>query len=121
MDNKRYIGRVTTGATIGTAMASSVAVILGFVLSQVGITLPPAVQDAAFILLSCLGALIGGRQSPSDKVTFEGLMEAAASGVTGKEPLPTGATNYPVEDHSNVDYTKFEVPRDNVPGADYQP
>ena len=62
MDNKRYIGRVTTGATIGTAMASSVAVILGFVLSQFGITLPPAVQDAAFILLSCLGALIGGRQ-----------------------------------------------------------
>lgn len=116
MDNKRYIGRVTTGATIGTAMASSVAVILGFVLSQFGITLPPAVQDAAFILLSCLGALIGGRQSPSDKVTFEGLMEAAASGVTGKEPLPTGTTNYPAPD-----YTKFEVPRDNVPGADYQP
>lgn len=116
MDNKRYLGRVTTGATIGTAMASSVAVILGFVLSQFGITLPAAVQDAAFILLSCLGALIGGRQSPSDKVTFEGLMEAAASGVTGKEPLPTGVTNYPTPD-----YKDFEVPRDRVPGADYQP
>lgn len=116
MDNKRYIGRVTTGATIGTALASSLAVIIGFVFSQFGITLPPAVQEAAFILLSCLGALIGGRQSPSDKITFEGLMEAAASGVTGNEPLPTGVTKYPTPD-----YKDFEVPRDNVPGEDYQP
>jgi len=34
LDNKRYIGRVTTGATIGTAMASSVAV-------TPGLSLPP--------------------------------------------------------------------------------
>lgn len=110
MDAKRYIGRVTTGATIGTAITGSLTVIIGYILSQYGITLPAGVSDAVFILLSSLGALIGGRQSPSDKITFEGLMEAAARGVTGVDPKSAGAqgeTNYPA-----APVNDFEIPRE---------
>jgi hypothetical protein len=110
MDAKRYIGRVTAGATIGTAITGSLTVIIGYILSQYGITLPAGVSDAVFILLSSLGALIGGRQSPSDKVTFEGMMEAAARGVTGVDPkdnVATGVTEYPAAPVSN-----FEIPRE---------
>lgn len=110
MDAKRYIGRVTAGATIGTAITGSLTVIIGYVLSQYGITLPAGVSDAVFILLSSLGALIGGRQSPSDKITFEGMMEAAARGVTGVDPkdtVATGVTEYPASPVSD-----FEIPRE---------
>lgn len=110
MDAKRYIGRVTTGATIGTAITGSLTVIIGYVLAQYGITLPAGVSDAVFILLSSLGALIGGRQSPSDKITFEGLMEAAARGVTGVDPKGAeaqGETNYPA-----APVNDFEIPRE---------
>ena len=89
MDAKRYIGRVTTGATIGTAITGSLTVIIGYILSQYGITLPAGVSDAVFILLSSLGALIGGRQSPSDKITFEGVGGATLflCRVVGEHPL----------------------------------
>lgn len=109
MDAKRYIGRVTTGATIGTAITGSLTVIIGYILSQYGITLPAGVSDAVFILLSSLGALIGGRQSPSDKITFEGLMEAAARGVTGVDPKDSaaGETTYPA-----APVNDFEIPRE---------
>ena len=110
MDAKRYIGRVTTGATIGTAITGSLTVIIGYILSQYGITLPAGVSDAVFILLSSLGALIGGRQSPSDKITFEGLMEAAARGVTGVDPKGAeaqGETTYPA-----APVNDFEIPRE---------
>lgn len=110
MDAKRYIGRVTTGATIGTAITGSLTVIIGYILAQYGVTLPAGVSDAVFILLSSLGALIGGRQSPSDKIAFEGMMEAAARGVTGVDPkdnAATGVTEYPASP-----VTDFEIPRE---------
>lgn len=110
MDAKRYIGRVTAGATIGTAITGSLTVIIGYILSQYGVTLPAGVSDAVFILLSSLGALIGGRQSPSDKITFEGMMEAAARGVTGVDPkdnVATGVTEYPA-----APVNDFEIPRE---------
>ena len=49
MDAKRYIGRVTTGATIGTAITGSLTVIIGYVLAQYGITLPAGVSDLSLI------------------------------------------------------------------------
>ena len=109
MDAKRYIGRVTTGATIGTAITGSLTVIIGYILSQYGNYPASRGVGAVFILLSSLGALIGGRQSPSDKITFEGLMEAAARGVTGVDPKDSaaGETTYPA-----APVNDFEIPRE---------
>lgn len=91
MNETRYVGGVTKGATIGTAIASSIVVLIAYGLELADIRLPEEIKNTLFILLSAVGALIGGRQSPGDALTFSDAMEAAARGVVGdskNEPAP---------------------------------
>lgn len=135
MNETRYVGGVTKGATIGTAIASSIVVLIAYGLELADIRLPEEIKNTLFILLSAVGALIGGRQSPGDKLTFTDAMEAAARGVVGdskNEPAPVEAPasraafeEYrnsgklsaltPAEQpkHEDVDATRFES---NPPG-----
>lgn len=135
MNETRYVGGVTKGATIGTAIASSIVVLIAYGLELADIRLPEEIKNTLFILLSAVGALIGGRQSPGDKLTFTDAMEAAARGVVGdskNEPAPAAAGGSraafeeyrnsgnlsaltPAEQpkHEDVDATRFES---NPPG-----
>lgn len=137
MNETRYVGGVTKGATIGTAIASSIVVLIAYGLELADIRLPEEIKNTLFILLSAVGALIGGRQSPGDKLTFTDAMEAAARGVVGdskNEPAPiepeSGNSRAAFEEyrnsgklsaltpaeqpkHEDVDATRFES---NPPG-----
>ena len=135
MNETRYVGGLTKGATIGTAIASSIVVLIAYGLELADIRLPEEIKNTLFILLSAVGALIGGRQSPGDKLTFADAMEAAARGVVGdskNEPAPVEAGGSraafdelrnsgklsaiaPAEQpkHEDVDATRFES---NPPG-----
>lgn len=137
MNETRYVGGVTKGATIGTAIASSIVVLIAYGLELADIRLPEEIKNTLFILLSAVGALIGGRQSPGDKLTFTDAMEAAARGVVGdskNEPAPiepeSGDSRAAFEEyrnsgklsaltpaeqpkHEDVDATRFES---NPPG-----
>lgn len=110
MDAKRKVGPVTAAAGVGTAVAGSLTVITGYILSRYGIELPADVSNAVFILISTVGTIIGGFLIRGEKPTFEGLMEAAARGVTGVDPKDAGAqgeTNYPA-----APVNDFEIPRE---------
>lgn len=137
MNETRYVGGVTKGATIGTAIASSIVVLIAYGLELADIRLPEEIKNTLFILLSAVGALIGGRQSPGDALTFSDAMEAAARGVVGdskNEPAPikpeSGDSRAAFEEyrnsgklsaltpaeqpkHEDVDATRFES---NPPG-----
>lgn len=110
MDAKRKVGPVTAAAGVGTAVAGSLTVITGYILSRYDIELPADVSNAVFILISTVGTIIGGFLIRGEKPTFEGLMEAAARGVTGVDPKSAGAqgeTNYPA-----APVNDFEIPRE---------
>lgn len=137
MNETRYVGGVTKGATIGTAIASSIVVLIAYGLELADIRLPEEIKNTLFILLSAVGALIGGRQSPGDALTFSDAMEAAARGVVGdskNEPAPiepesgdsraafeeyrnsgklSALTHAEQPKHEDVDATRFES---NPPG-----
>lgn len=110
MDAKRKVGPVTAAAGVGTAVAGSLTVITGYILSRYGIELPADVSNAVFILISTVGTIIGGFLIRGEKPTFEGLMEAAARGVTGVDPKGAevqGDTTYPA-----APVNDFEIPRE---------
>lgn len=109
MDVKRKVGPVTAAAGVGTAVAGSLTVITGYILGRYGIELPADVSNAVFILISTVGTIIGGFLIRGEKPTFEGLMEAAARGVTGVDPKDSvaGDTTYPA-----APVNDFEIPRE---------
>lgn len=109
MDAKRKVGPVTAAAGVGTAVAGSLTVITGYILGRYGIELPADVSNAVFILISTVGTIIGGFLIRGEKPTFEGLMEAAARGVTGVDPKDSvaGDTTYPA-----ALVNDFEIPRE---------
>lgn len=109
MDAKRKVGPVTAAAGVGTAVAGSLTVITGYILSRYGVELPADVSNAVFILISTVGTIIGGFLIRGEKPTFEGLMEAAARGVTGVDPKDSAAaeTTYPA-----APVNDFEIPRE---------
>lgn len=109
MDAKRKVGPVTAAAGVGTAVAGSLTVITGYILGRYGVELPTDVSNAVFILISTVGTIIGGFLIRGEKPTFEGLMEAAARGVTGVDPKDSAAgdTTYPA-----APVNDFEIPRE---------
>lgn len=109
MDAKRKVGPVTAAASVGTAVAGSLTVITGYILGRYGVELPADVSNAVFILISTVGTIIGGFLIRGEKPTFEGLMEAAARGVTGVDPKDSaaGEPNYPA-----APVNDFEIPRE---------
>lgn len=60
MEEKRSVGRVTTSATTGTVIAGAVTVLVVYVASVAGVEVPEAVSSALTVVLSAIGALVGG-------------------------------------------------------------
>ena len=64
----KSIGTTTIGATGGTAVAGSVAVVLVWALSLTGLVVPAEVTAAMTVILAAVGALVGGKFTPSNQV-----------------------------------------------------
>lgn len=61
----RTIGSVTTGASAGTGVAGALAVVLVWLLSEVGVDVPSEVSAAIAVLIAGVGTLVGGYLVPS--------------------------------------------------------
>lgn len=56
----RTVGPVTGGATTGTSVAGSAAIIIVWAIGLTGLEVPPEVAAALAVLLGAAGALFGG-------------------------------------------------------------
>jgi len=65
------VGTTTIGASGGTAVAGSIAVILVWALSLTGLDVPPEVTAAMTVVVAFVGTIIGGKISPSNQVRTE--------------------------------------------------
>lgn len=62
------IGTTTVGATGGTALAGAVAIVLVWILAEVGLDVPAEVQGALVVIIAAAGTLVGGKLTPSNQV-----------------------------------------------------
>lgn len=65
----KKIGSTTVGATAGTGLAGAAAVVLVWVLGEVGVIVPTEVAAALAVLIGGVGTLIGGKLTPSNQKT----------------------------------------------------
>lgn len=65
----KKIGSTTVGATAGTGLAGAAAVVLVWVLGEVGVSVPAEVAGALAVLIGGVGTLIGGKLTPSNQHT----------------------------------------------------
>ena len=96
----KKIGTTTMGATAGTGLAGAAAVVLVWILTQVGVEVPAEVSAALAVLIGGIGTLVGGKLAPSNQVrtevqvipVVEGTSDekAAAAAAAGEVPDGTG-------------------------------
>ena len=97
----KKIGTTTMGATAGTGLAGAAAVVLVWILTQVGVDVPAEVSAALAVLIGGIGTLVGGKLAPSNQVrtevqvipVVEGTSDekaAAATAAAGEVPDGTG-------------------------------
>ena len=97
----KKIGTTTMGATAGTGLAGAAAVVLVWILTQVGVEVPAEVSAALAVLIGGIGTLVGGKLAPSNQVrtevqvipVVEGTSDekaAAATAAAGEVPDGTG-------------------------------
>lgn len=65
----KKIGSTTVGATAGTGLAGAAAVVLVWVLGEVGVIVPTEVAAALAVLIGGIGTLVGGKLTPSNQHT----------------------------------------------------
>lgn len=65
----KKIGSTTVGATAGTGLAGAAAVVLVWILGEVGVVVPTEVAAALAVLIGGVGTLIGGKLTPSNQQT----------------------------------------------------
>lgn len=65
----KKIGSTTVGATAGTGLAGAAAVVLVWVLGEVGVDVPTEVAAALAVLIGGIGTLVGGKLTPSNQHT----------------------------------------------------
>lgn len=65
----KKIGSTTVGATAGTGLAGAAAVVLVWILGEVGVNVPTEVAAALAVLIGGVGTLIGGKLTPSNQGT----------------------------------------------------
>lgn len=65
----KKIGSTTVGATAGTGLAGAAAVVLVWILGEVGVVVPTEVAAALAVLIGGIGTLIGGKLTPSNQQT----------------------------------------------------
>ena len=82
----KSIGTTTIGATGGTAVAGSVAVVLVWALSLTGLVVPAEVTAAMTVILAAVGALVGGKFTPSNQVRTETQVVVAPDVVDNVVP-----------------------------------
>lgn len=127
----KKIGSTTVGATAGTGLAGAAAVVLLWILGEVGVIVPTEVAAALVVLIGGIGTLIGGKLTPSNQTTEVAVPVdlGATSQVTpapgvvipdgdgahraeDTEPAPAGSTavdDAPIVTETTVTVTDREV------------
>lgn len=98
----KKIGSTTVGATAGTGLAGAAAVVLVWVLGEVGVVVPTEVAAALAVLIGGVGTLIGGKLTPSNQKTEVAVpVDLSATSQVTPEPgvvIPDGTGAHRAED-----------------------
>lgn len=104
------IGTTTIGATGGASTAGAVAVVLVWGLSLTGVNPPAEVVAALTVIVAAVGALVGGKLTPSNQVrTLWGAQPPTSA--TTPPPVPGGEGRHVA---SPVDVAAVEEPADDL-------
>lgn len=90
----KKIGTTTMGATAGTGLAGAAAVVLVWILTQVGVDVPAEVSAALAVLIGGIGTLVGGKLAPSNQVRTEVQVVPVVEG-SSDEKAAAAATTVP--------------------------
>lgn len=90
----KKIGTTTMGATAGTGLAGAAAVVLVWVLTEVGVDVPAEVSAALAVLIGGIGTLVGGKLAPSNQVRTEVQVVPVVEG-NSDEKAAAAATTVP--------------------------
>lgn len=90
----KKIGTTTMGATAGTGLAGAAAVVLVWVLTEVGVEVPAEVSAALAVLIGGIGTLVGGKLAPSNQVRTEVQVVPVVEG-SSDEKAAAAATTVP--------------------------
>lgn len=113
----KKIGTTTVGATAGTGLAGAAAVVLVWILGEVGVDVPTEVAAALAVLIGGVGTLIGGKLTPSNQRTQVAVpVDLSATSQVTPEPgtvIPDGtgvhrADNSPIVTETTVAATDRE-------------
>lgn len=88
----KKIGTTTMGATAGTGLAGAAAVVLVWILTQVGVDVPAEVSAALAVLLGGVGTLIGGKLAPSNQVRTEVQVVPVVEGTSDDKAAAAAIT-----------------------------
>lgn len=91
----KKIGTTTMGATAGTGLAGAAAVVLVWILTQVGVEVPAEVSAALAVLLGGVGTLIGGKLAPSNQVRTEVQVIPVVEGNSDEKAAAAATTTVP--------------------------
>ena len=91
----KKIGTTTMGATAGTGLAGAAAVVLVWILTQVGVEVPAEVSAALAVLLGGIGTLIGGKLAPSNQVRTEVQVIPVVEGTSDEKAAAAAAATVP--------------------------
>ena len=83
------------GATAGTGLAGAAAVVLVWILTQVGVDVPAEVSAALAVLIGGVGTLIGGKLAPSNQVRTEVQVIPVVEGNSDEKAAAAAATTVP--------------------------
>lgn len=129
----KTVGATTKGAATGAGIAGAAATIIMYALAKTGVEQDPAVSSvlagALVTLLSGVGALIGGKASPTDQGDALFAQEAvgqvdqivarlAAAQAAGPAQYAPTAGEQPVTEPTSDDPVELEQPVGDEPAGD---
>ncbi|MCT2249359.1 hypothetical protein [Kocuria rhizophila] len=94
----KKIGTTTMGATAGTGLAGAAAVVLVWILTEVGVGVPAEVSAALAVLIGGIGTLVGGKLAPSNQVRTEVQVVPVVEGTSDEKAAAAAATATTVPD-----------------------
>lgn len=94
----KKIGTTTMGATAGTGLAGAAAVVLVWILTEVGVDVPAEVSAALAVLIGGIGTLVGGKLAPSNQVRTEVQVVPVVEGSSDEKAAAATATAGEVPD-----------------------
>lgn len=109
----KKIGTTTVGSTSGGVAFGAITIVLVWILSEVGVNIPDHVAQAITIILSAVGALIGGKLTPSNQHTEVAVpVDLSATSQVTPEPgvvIPDGTGVHRADDSPIVTETTVAV------------